>query len=105
MCRCRTVCAAGVAGVKSSTRQSRTVACLAGDGQNGGMKDGPPDDAAYERVTNPERFRRLHEAADALVARLETQFQLDRINDGTPAYEGVIRQVQLVPVIGAPLVV
>ena len=90
--------------VKHAAGSTERVACLAGDGQNGAMKDGPPDDDAYERVTNPERFRRLHEAADALVARLEAKFQLDRIDDGAPVYEGVIRQVQLVPVVGAPLV-
>lgn len=64
----------------------------------------PPDDA-YERVTNPERFLPLHEAADLLVARLESRYDVDRRDGGPPPYEGVIRQVELVPTVGAPLVI
>jgi hypothetical protein len=65
----------------------------------------PPDDPAYERVTNPERFLPLHAAADALVARLEAQYQVERRDGGPPAYEGVIRQVELIPAAGAPLAI
>jgi hypothetical protein len=68
------------------------------------VREQPPDDA-YERVTNPERFAPLHEAADALVARLESQYQVERSDGGPPAYAGVIRQVELVPTAGAPLIV
>jgi uncharacterized protein DUF6226 len=76
-----------------------------GLGQYERVKDGPPDDDAYERVTNPERFAPLHEAADALVARLESQYQVERTDGGPAAYEGVIRQVGLVPTVGAPLII
>jgi hypothetical protein len=65
----------------------------------------PPDDPAYERVTNPERFLPLHAAADALVARLEARYQVERRDGGPPAYEGVIRQVELIPAAGAPLAI
>jgi hypothetical protein len=65
----------------------------------------PPDDDAYERVTNPQRFLPLHEAADALVARLESRYEVERRDGGPPAYEGVIRQVELVPAIGAPILI
>lgn len=65
----------------------------------------PPDDPAYERVTNPERFLPLHAAADALVARLEAQYQVERRAGGPPPYEGVIRQVELIPAAGAPLAI
>ena len=47
----------------------------------------------------------MHEAADALVARLESQYQVQRTDGGPPAYEGVIRQVELVPPVGAPLII
>jgi hypothetical protein len=69
----------------------------------GPMRDGPPDDDAYERVTNPERFAPILEAADAVVARLESTYLLARTQRGEPAVEGVIRQVEFVPVAGAPL--
>jgi len=65
----------------------------------------PPDDPAYERVTNPERFLPLHAAADALVARLEAQHEVERRDGGPPAYQGVIRQVELIPATGAPLTI
>jgi hypothetical protein len=47
----------------------------------------------------------LHEAADALVAWLESQYQVERTDGGPPAYEGVIRQVGLLPTVGAPLII
>jgi hypothetical protein len=78
---------------------------LGGSGQYDVVNDGPPDADAYERVTNPERFAALHEAADALVARLESEYQVERTDGGPPAYEGVIRQVRLVPGVGAPLII
>lgn len=65
----------------------------------------PPDDDAYERVTNPQRFLPLHDAADGLVARLESRYQVERRDGGPPAYEGVIRQLELVPSVGAPLLI
>jgi hypothetical protein len=65
----------------------------------------PPDDPAYERVTNPERFLPLHAAADVLVARLEARYQVERRDGGPAADEGVVRQVELVPAAGAPLTV
>jgi hypothetical protein len=43
--------------------------------------------------------------ADALVARLESRYQVKRRDGGPPAYEGVIRQVELVPAVGAPLII
>lgn len=71
------------------------------------MQNGPPppDDDAYERVTNPQRFLPLHEAADVLVAQLESRYEVDRRDGGPLAYEGVIRQVELVPAVGAPLII
>jgi len=69
------------------------------------MRDGPPDHDAYERVTNPERFRPVHGAADALVTRLESDYQVERNGGDDAGYEGVTRQVELVPSVGAPLVV
>ena len=39
---------------------------------------GPPADDAYGRVTNPERYRVLHAAADAVVADLERRFDVRR---------------------------
>ena len=70
------------------------------------MRDGslPPDDA-YERVTNPERFRPVHLAADALVARLESEYRVERRAGDLPPHEGVIRQVELVPEVGATLLI
>jgi hypothetical protein len=68
------------------------------------MSDGPPDDG-YGRVTNPERFRPVHAAADDLVARLQSQYQVERRDAGEAAHEGVVRQVELVPPVGAPLAI
>ena len=39
--------------------------------------EGPPDDA-YSRVTEPERFRPLHEWALEAVARLQTDYEVTR---------------------------
>ncbi len=39
--------------------------------------DGPPEEA-YSRVTNPERFAPLHDAARALLDRLEAEFDVRR---------------------------
>jgi hypothetical protein len=39
--------------------------------------DGPPPEA-YSRVTNPERFRPVIEFTEALLARLERTFQVER---------------------------
>jgi hypothetical protein len=40
--------------------------------------DGPPREA-YSRVTNPERFRPLHDFALALLAQLHASFDVDRV--------------------------
>jgi hypothetical protein len=40
--------------------------------------DGPPPEA-YSRVTNPERFRPLHDFALTLLAQLHGSFDVDRI--------------------------
>ena len=40
--------------------------------------EGPPEDA-YSSVANPERFRPLHELALNLIARLEAEFDVDRM--------------------------
>lgn len=62
-----------------------------------------PADDAYGRVTNPERFRPLHAAATAIVARLESRYEVVRV-DGTTA-DREERQVQLVPAVGGSLTV
>lgn len=41
-------------------------------------RDGMPPDDAYNRVTNPERFRVLHTTMLELLARLETHFNVQR---------------------------
>ena len=51
--------------------------------------DGPPDEA-YERVTNPERYRPLHAAAIELLRRLEREFAVERL-DGDDANDGLYR--------------
>ena len=40
--------------------------------------EGPPEDA-YSRVTNAERFRPLHKMALDMLARLEAEFDVDRV--------------------------
>ena len=40
--------------------------------------DGPPEEA-YSRVTNPERFQPLHDAAMELLDRLEREFAVERL--------------------------
>ena len=41
-------------------------------------REGPPEEA-YGRVTNPERFAPLHDAALESIDRLETDFDVDRV--------------------------
>jgi hypothetical protein len=40
--------------------------------------EGPPDEEAYSRVTNPERFAPLHDIAAGLLNRLEATFDVER---------------------------
>ncbi len=40
--------------------------------------DGPPDEA-YSRVTDPDRFQPLHDAATELLERLEREFVVERL--------------------------
>ena len=40
-------------------------------------REGPPEDA-YGRVTNPERFGPLHDAALEMIGRLEDGFEVER---------------------------
>lgn len=44
--------------------------------------DGPPPEA-YSRLTDPERFRPLHAATEALISELEASFDLERTDGGT----------------------
>ncbi len=43
----------------------------------GGQAEGPPDDA-YDRVTNPERFRPLHAAMLEIIGQLESDYEVER---------------------------
>ena len=45
---------------------------------NGRGVEGPPEEA-YSRVTNPERFQPLHDAATELLDRLEREFAVERL--------------------------
>ena len=45
---------------------------------NGWGVEGPPEEA-YSRVTNPERFQPLHDAATELLDRLEREFAVERL--------------------------
>jgi hypothetical protein len=40
--------------------------------------EGPPDEHAYSRVTNPDRFAPLHDVAAELLNRLEATFDVER---------------------------
>ena len=46
-------------------------------GKRWGIEGPPPE--AYERVTDPERFRALHDAAVRLLRRLEATFDVERL--------------------------
>jgi len=67
-----------------------------------------PPDEAYGRVTNPERFQPLHRAALELIARLATDYEVDRA-DGTDLDPEAARlwpgsrSTRLIPADGAPL--
>jgi hypothetical protein len=63
--------------------------------------DGPPQEA-YSRVTDPERFAPLVDAADALVADLVATY--DVVAEPVTV-EGALRAVRLTPRTGAPLTV
>jgi hypothetical protein len=49
-----------------------TYRCMPTEGRS------PPPPKAYSRVTNPERFRPLHDRADGLLRRLERQYVVVR---------------------------
>ena len=53
--------------------------------------EGPPDEEAYSRVTNPERFAPLHDIAAGLLNRLEATFDVERAEgyDLDPELESV----------------
>ena len=59
--------------------------------------EGPPDDA-YSRVTEPERFRPLHEWALEAVARLQTEYEVN-LDEG----EGMDAQLERSPLSRATL--
>ena len=48
--------------------------------------EGPPEEA-YSRVTNPERFQPLHDAAAELLDRLEREFAVERLEGRDADYE------------------
>ena len=52
--------------------------------------EGPPEEA-YFRVTNPERFQPLHDAATELLDRLEREFAVERL-EGRDADDELGRQ-------------
>jgi hypothetical protein len=71
---------------------------------------GPPDDA-YGRVTNPERYRPLHDAADRQLDELEHTYAVARA-EGLPLddFGGRVELVRVVPLTptsgdGSPLTV
>jgi hypothetical protein len=61
----------------------------------GAGEAGPPEEA-YGRVTNPERYRGLHAAAEALLDRLGAEYVVERVDRGNDDV-GVERQVSLTP--------
>ena len=69
-----------------------------------------PDDAAYGRVTNPERYRPLHAVADALVEDLRASYDV-AVDDDPDEREWlekyrITRAVRLSPASGgAPLLI
>ena len=61
-----------------------------------------PPDEAYSRVTNPERFQPLHDAATELLDRLEREFAVERVEgldaDDERGRESLARHpIKLVP--------
>lgn len=56
--------------------------------------EGPPEEA-YSRVTNPERFLPLHDTALEMLAALERQFDVERVEgyglDEELAFRGLVR--------------
>jgi hypothetical protein len=74
--------------------------------------DGPPPDA-YSRVTNPQRFAPVVDAADALVVRLVERYEVTAQDvpvatlpeSSLPGVPRLVRAVRLLPRAGACLVV
>ena len=56
--------------------------------------EGSPVDAAYSRVTNPERFRPLHTAMLEIIGRLENDFEVERA-EGYGLDEELVRGMAL----------
>jgi hypothetical protein len=63
--------------------------------------DGPPPEA-YSRVTNPERFAPVVDAADAMVDELVRVYDVEST---AVEVDGAVRAVRLTPSRGAPLVI
>jgi Family of unknown function (DUF6226) len=64
-------------------------------------REGPPDEA-YGRVTHPERFAPVVDAADGLVAALSAAYD---VVVAPAELERTVRATRLVPAAGAPLTV
>jgi hypothetical protein len=73
------------------------------------MSGGPPEDA-YGRVTNPERYRPLHDAARDLLDELVADYEVERlegvsVDEELASKHATERLVRLTPAVGAPLTV
>lgn len=72
--------------------------------------DPPPDEDAYGRFTNPERFRAVVDAASAPVSELVDSFDVEVLAGSSavdfPGWsDGSAETIRLVPAVGAPLAI
>ncbi len=74
------------------------------------MRTGPPDEGAYGRVTNPERFQAVADAANAMIDELVATFDVEaRVGSSAVDFpnwpDGSAETIRLVPAVGAPLAI
>jgi hypothetical protein len=74
------------------------------------MTTDPPDDEAYGRVSNPERFQEVADAATALISELVDTFDVETAA-GSSAVDfpnwpdGSAATIRLLPAVGTPLAI
>lgn len=86
------------------------IAVLLPGSQTGAVRTDQPDEDAYGRVTNPERFQAVADAASALVGELVDTFDVEAAVSSTAvdfpnSPDGSSETILLLPSVGTPLAI
>lgn len=107
--RCERTCKMVNGGSSGRSRPSPIAVPLPGR-HAGVVRTDPPDEDAYGRVTDPERFQAVADAAAGLVSELVGNFDVEAMVGSTavdfPDWpDGSIETIRLVPAVGTPLAI